>query len=302
LEDGWPDSEPIDVEDLPVRDPFIVVDPVRGYSYMAVTGDGFPMYRSSDLKTWYGPKRTFERPPGYWGTHRSWAPEIHRWKRRWYLFGTFADAANPDLTTSSVVGTDILVADAIDGPYLPLTDGPITPPDTFAIDGTLFIDDDGNPWIVYVKEWIDPRLMRIGRMAAIRLSPDLRSRMGDEVLLFAATDASWGVPFPWGLLFGYVTDGPWLHRTHEGELLMLWSGVGANLAYTTGVAWSTSGWVTGPWVQQETPFFSADGGHAMLFETFDGELHVALHAPNRIAERLFIAPVAEENATPVIVR
>jgi len=38
----------------------------------------------------------------------------------------------------------------------------------------------------------------------------------------------------------------------------------------------------------------------MLFETFDGDRHVVLHAPHRIAERPVIAPVAEAGGTMVI--
>ncbi len=50
--------------------------------------------------------------------------------------------------------------------------------------------------------------------------------------------------------------------------------------YTVGLATSESGKLAGPWSQQEKPVFRDDGGHAMLFRRFDGQLMMALHSPN----------------------
>jgi len=37
----------------------------------------------------------------------------------------------------------------------------------------------------------------------------------------------------------------------------------------------------GPWKQLPEPLFSNDGGHGMIFKTFDDVLLIALHQPNR---------------------
>ena len=47
-----------------------------------------------------------------------------------------------------------------------------------------------------------------------------------------------------------------------------------------GIARSETGTVLGPWHQDDEPLWSDDGGHGMLFRTFDGELRLALHTPN----------------------
>ena len=37
------------------------------------------------------------------------------------------------------------------GPFVPWSDGPLTPPGIPCLDGTLFIDDDSQPWLVYSR-------------------------------------------------------------------------------------------------------------------------------------------------------
>ena len=65
---------------------------------------------------------------------------------------------------------------------------------------------------------------------------------------------------------------------------MLWSSYGPN-KYATGIARSVSGTLAGPWEQQAEPIWQEDGGHPMLFKTFDGRLAMVLHQPNRTVER-----------------
>jgi hypothetical protein len=65
--------------------------------------------------------------------------------------------------------------------------------------------------------------------------------------------------------------------------MMVWSGFSAG-GYTVGVAVSKSGRLAGPWEQQAQPVFTADGGHPMLFQRFDGQLMMILHQPNRVPD------------------
>ena len=92
--------------------------------------------------------------------------------------------------------------------------------------------------------------------------------------------APWSTPFVHeGRDGNYVTDGPFLHRTSAGALLMLWSTTGKG-GYTMGFARSKSGTIQGPWMQEEAPLFSRDGGHGMIFRAFDGRLMMTVHQPN----------------------
>ena len=65
---------------------------------------------------------------------------------------------------------------------------------------------------------------------------------------------------------------------------MLWSSYGP-AKYAVGQAESTSGKLAGPWVQDAEPLWKDDGGHPMLFTTFEGRLVMAIHQPNRRVER-----------------
>ena len=88
-----------------------------------------------------------------------------------------------------------------------------------------------------------------------------------------------------------MTDGPYILRPKDGGLLLLWSSYSAT-GYSIGTAYSGSGRITGPWSHAAKPFFSADGGHGMVFPTLDGRMMLAIHQPNRTpCERARFIPV-----------
>lgn len=92
-----------------------------------------------------------------------------------------------------------------------------------------------------------------------------------------------------------MTDGPYAYRCDNGELLLLWSSFRQG-RYAQGIARSTSGDILGPWIQEPEPIFENDGGHGMIFRTFDGRILLALHAPNSTPdERPVFIELAEEN-------
>lgn len=62
-----------------------------------------------------------------------------------------------------------------------------------------------------------------------------------------------------------------MHKAVNGELLLLWSSFIDNV-YAQGIARATSGDVLGLWIQDETPLYTKDGAHVMLFCTFEEEL------------------------------
>lgn len=60
--------------------------------------------------------------------------------------------------------------------------------------------------------------------------------------------------------------------------------------YTQGVAYSESGTLDGPWIQEKKPINDANFGHGMLFRTFDGKLIMSLHSHKSINGRTVRAP------------
>jgi beta-xylosidase len=284
--------------DIQLRDPFVVTDVAAGlYRLYGTTGlggaaeapGGFTVRTSRDLVHWTDPRTVLGRDAGPAGTDFFWAPEVHAYRGRWFLFGSYGEGL--DVLNPRTHYTAIHVADAPDGPFAPHSAGPVTPAGWRCIDGTLHLDPQEQPWLVFVREWTQ---VHDGEIHALRLSPDLRHPAGGPRLLFRASAAPWNLPQHSEYGDGYrVTDGPWLHRTATGTLLMLWSSFGRD-GYVTGVARSESGTIIGPWAQAPEPLFSGDGGHPMLFRTFDGRLRMALHAPNRPGhERVRLLPVRE---------
>jgi len=288
--------------DIQIRDPFVLTLPERGEYLLFGSTDadiwnppatGFDCYRSTDLVHWEGPIQAFRPPAGFWSDRNFWAPEAHEYRGRYYLFATFkADGV--------CRGTQILASDAPEGPYAPWSDGPVTPSDWECLDGTLHLDEAGEPWIVFCREWVQ---VRDGQIVAQRLSDDLRGVVGEPVVLFTASEAPWtrrmDLPQIPKDVDMYVTDGPFLHRLRSGELVMLWSSFG-DRGYAMGIARSTSGSVLGPWTQEERPIWAEDGGHGMIARTLDGELLLTLHQPNETPlERAVFRPLVEVDGTVV---
>ncbi|NEM91964.1 hypothetical protein [Galbitalea soli] len=70
------------------------------------------------------------RPPSdFWADTQFWAPEMHSHRGRFCLFGTVASS------TTGVRGLAILVADRATGPFVPWSEGPVTPPELPCLDG-----------------------------------------------------------------------------------------------------------------------------------------------------------------------
>lgn len=208
-----------------------------------------------------------------------WAAELHRYKGKYYYFATFTNQA---MKLGTYRGNElerrachVLVADKAEGPYSPMADSIYLPADKLTLDGTFWVDTDEKPYMVYCHEWLQNW---DGTIEKIELKPDLSGSIGTGQLLFKASASPWsrenieGKTVP-----NRVTDGPYLFRTQTGRLGMIWTSWIYN-DYTQGVAYSESGTLDGPWVQEEEPITPPNFGHGMLFRTFDGQLLMSVHS------------------------
>ena len=226
------------------------------------------------------------RGRGWTGTSW-WRPRSTTSGDRYYLAGTWNDHGHlienvPRRYNVPTNQTELLVADSPDGPFKPLVrelDYCLGPGDWDIIDGTLY-QEDGTTYMVFVHEWTQ---IIDGTMAYMPLSADLTRRTAEPTTIFRASEAPWSKEMnsigeaTFGLKMpGWVTDGPQLFRTRTGKLGMLWSSWGEH-RYAQGVAYSTSGSIHGPWVQEKEPLRGDNSGHGMLFRTFEGKLLFILH-------------------------
>jgi len=294
------------LSDLPCRDPDIFPDPgTKTYYLVGSSGKGVKIYSSKDLENWQGPRMIYTIPHDLWGTipvDGIWAPELHFYNGKYYLFLTFSTSQKffeqwRNWYPRVMRGSQILVSDSITGPFTAFQSHSTLPVDMITLDGTLWVEDS-TPYMVFCNEWVQ---ITNGTINYIQLKGDLSETAGEPKILFRATQA------PWSMLstqYGCnVTDGPYLYKGKTGKLFMIWSSFGyPNYKYTTGIAISVSGKLAGPWVQQAEPVFKDDGGHGMLFTAFDGKLMMVLHTPNDRNSRSCIFEMEDTGETLKIVK
>jgi GH43 family beta-xylosidase len=285
----------LSLSDIHIRDPFIVADKLSGtyYMYASISNrlntidstQGVEVYASKDLVHWNEPEPVFIIPDNFWAHHFVWAPEVHPFNGKYYLFVTFTSVDSlpsiPGRPALQKRGTQVLVADKLTGPFRPFQNRSHTPAGWMALDGTLWVEE-GIPYMVFCHEWIQ---LANGTIELAKLKNDLSDLTEEPKTLFRAGDAPWVKDLKWKDEKGkayltLVTDGPFLYRTSKGILLMIWSSFGDN-DYSVGIAESVSGKIAGPWKQQGKSLFTGDGGHGMIFRTFDGKLMLSLHKPNK---------------------
>lgn len=261
-------------EDINIRDPYILVYGNTYYMYgtrgkNAFKGEeyGFDVYKSTDLKNWEGPIEVFHRPEQFFSKKSYWAPEVHLYNGVFYMFATFENMTKG-------LGTAILRSDSPEGPFEPWSDGYVTPKKSRCLDGTLYIAQDNKPYMIYCHEWKE---IHDGTVCAIPLAEDLKKAIGEPRVLFSGSRAK---PFAKKFLFrNYVTDGPFLIRTDDNKLHMLWSTY-AKTGYVEALAHSDTDEISGNWSVDEIPLYNRDGGHGMIFKDFEGTYHLVLHYPN----------------------
>lgn len=269
-------------KDLQIRDPFIlpVAEQRKYYLYGSTDkniwgkGTGFDAFTSDDLETREGPFPVFRPSDDFFSDTNFWAPEVYEYDGKYFMFATFRRKDN------GLLGTAVLASDQLLGPFMLHSEGPVTPESWSSLDGSLYIDQAKQPWMVFCHEW---QQTADGEVCAVKLSEDLKMATSEPLVLFKASEAPWTTPFQsprYPNQDNYVTDGPYLFHAESGVLYMLWASF-INNKYALGIAKSSSGAVTGPWFHEEKAFYQNDGGHGMVFRTFEGRLMLTIHTPNQ---------------------
>lgn len=270
------------------------------------------MYSSPDLVHFSEPVNVFDGntvadTAWYDNSDSPWAPEVHEWRGKYWMFVTMHakrhDGARPANGPAwfrdrnlldARRGMVVAVSEMPQGPFHVMHENmPVTPVDSMALDGTLAVDASGKPWMVFAHEWVQ---IFDGSMEAIQLDPeDLSVAVSDPCHLWFASEGGWHIADGdapvggWGGNFatdiakhvlspeisGYVTDGPWVMSTPSGALVCLWTSYSKG-EYILAQAISETGAMTGPW-KQLAPINYDDAGHAMVFQTFEGDLLLIMH-------------------------
>ena len=285
-------QENVPLDSIRLSDPSILADKNTATYYM--TGTGGMLWKSKDLRKWSGPYNVTKTDPKSWMGPRPmiWAAELHAYKGKFYYFATFTNR-NVILETvkENIINrraSHVLVSDNPDGPYVPMKDPTYLPEDKPTLDGTFWVDADGKPYLIYCHEWLQNWN---GTIEKIELKPDLSGTIGKRKILFFASDSPWSKERneAGNIVPNKVTDGPYLFRTKTGKLGMIWTSWAFG-DYTQGVAYSESGTLDGPWVQEKEPITPPNYGHGMLFRTLEGKLLMSVHSHNSVNGRTVRIP------------
>ncbi|MDY3761220.1 MAG: family 43 glycosylhydrolase [Eubacteriales bacterium] len=275
-----------------IRDPFILED--NGVYYMYGTGWKYYKNTSGDLNgEWTGPypcidwNNISENIPDY--EKDCWAPEVYKYNGSYYMITTYNSSERGSSDGEHKYdgrGTVILRAEDPEGPFTKWSDGQITPDTWDCIDGTLYIDDEGQPWLYFVHEWTSTD-GEGGKFSCAKLSSDLKTLISEPKDVFNA---------------GGVTDGCFIYTAANGDLLSLWSTYDDDYGYCVNVIRSKNG-IDGDWLFDSmlySSYYGAEsGGHGMLFTDSDGRMKMSFHIDSDKNYAAFIN-VKEENNRLVI--
>jgi GH43 family beta-xylosidase len=258
-------------EEINIRDPFVVYEKgkyylygTRGRSFGSRTG-GFDVYVSENLKDWSEPAECFDSEKYGLNKDVNWAPEVHKYKGKYYMFATFTQE-------NGLRGTYSLCSDSLTGPFRPHSKGALTPNDWECLDGTLYVDEVGIPYLIFCHEHTQ---ILDGTICYARLSENLDVLDGEVVTLFCASSFEMVTPIKGN---HFVTDGPFMYRSKTEELFMIWSSF-VKGQYAEFVVKFKNGKL-GTEFEHMLPLLDDDGGHGMIF-TDSKQTYFTYHTPNK---------------------
>lgn len=276
----------IPADSIRIRDPFVTVDHETGKYYIITTARSnghmaLKALESPDLKMWRNCGIVYEGNSGYMqyvqpGTDNWWAPDTYFYKGHYYTIATLSSKQKGRLRCCTILDGGKKPT----GPYQDILTKEenlsLTPRGQQCLDGSLYIDDKGQPWLVYSLEWNGPDVKdQVGETWAVKLKKNLRGSKGKPIKLFAANEAEWARQ-PDGA--AYIVDAPFMYKDEaSGSLICLWSSF--TDTYAVGQAVSRSGRIEGPWEHVDGTIYQ-NGGHEMIFRDLQGNLKMSLHHNN----------------------
>lgn len=205
---------------LPIADPYVMLHKGTYYAYGTST-DGFEVYKSKDLKCWKRGKQLALSPKDSWGKKWFWAPEVYyiKSKKKFYLFYSVEEHIC------------VATSDSPEGPFVQDTKEPIW--EEKSIDTSLFIDDDGTPYLYFVR-FTDGNVIWVAEM-----TPDLKHIKKETLKQCVKAEEEWELKLP------KVAEGPSVIKKN-GTYYLIYSANGyTSQDYAVGYATASSPY--GPW-------------------------------------------------------
>lgn len=240
-------------------DPFIMLHEGTYYAYGTSADDGIAVFVSQDLLSWESVpnNRLALNKQDSWGDRWFWAPEVYYVNDKFYMYYS-ADE-------------HICVATS-DSPLGPFKQETMTPmiEDEKNIDNSLFIDDDGKPYL-YFNRFNDGLNIWVAELEddLIRIKPETM-----QPCIHVSQE--------WETVWPRVNEGAFVMK-HNDTYYMTYSANSYESPFY-GIGFATSANPTGPWKKHDSnPIFQKPGdlvgvGHSAMFTDKDGNLRIAFHS------------------------
>jgi beta-xylosidase len=165
-----------------IGDPFIVCADNSYYMY-ATSFDccGFRVRRSKDLKNWVALGVCLDMSNG-WAERDFWAPEVIFHNGKYVMHYTARRKSDKSLRIG------VAIADVPQGPFV--DQGVMFDFGYAAIDGHVFLDDDGERYLYYSKDCSENIIDGIStsQIYMVKLNEDLTKAITDPMLIFGPTE------------------------------------------------------------------------------------------------------------------
>ena len=246
----------VESDRLPIADPYVMLYNNKYYAYGTggtTAGEGFACFSSDDLKNWKREGQALSAADSYgeWGF---WAPEVYyiKSKKKFYMF------------YSAEEHICVATSDSPAGPFRQEVKHPIW--EEKSIDTSLFIDDDGTPYLYFVR-FTDGNVIWVAqKIKTETLSECIKAEE------------------PWELLQAKVAEGPSVLKKNGTYYLIYSANHYQNKGY--GVGYATSESPMGPWIKySKNPLLQGveaiglvGTGHGAPFQCKDGSWKYIFHA------------------------
>lgn len=260
---GCASSAKVESDFLPIADPYVLLYEGKYYAYGTggtVHGEGFVCFSSEDLKTWKREGQALRADDSY-GTWGFWAPEVYyiETQKKFYLFYSCEEHIC------------VATADCPQGPFKQVVKKTIW--NEKSIDPSLFIDEDGTPYLYFVR-FTNGNVIWVAEM-----KEDLMSIKEETLTQCIQVGESWELSQDKPTK---VAEGPSILKKDDVYYLVYSANHFESQNY--GVGYATSNTPKGPWKKYEgNPILQrVDGlvgtGHGAPFCTKDGSWKYIFHA------------------------
>lgn len=273
-----------------IGDPFIVKTDTAYYMYAtSFVAEGFKVWKSLDLENWEDLGVCLDLNDS-WTCQDYWAPEVIFHNGNYIMHYSARRKQDGSLRIGVAVSKDP------EGPFTDAHNGPMFDLGYAAIDGHVFIDDDGQAYFYFSKDCSENYVtstLRASQMCVCRLTDDLLNIASEPVTLFGPSE---------NYDFVMVGDQAW----NEGPYVLKQDGVyymtySANCYATRDycICLAKADSPMGPFQKAAGPILTcgepgedfSGPGHNAFFYTHEGKLQMTFHihtyedapSPNRKA-------------------